>query len=455
MLTPRPHQLEAIATGLRKNILLADECGLGKTLTAIELAKAIRNKLQAPILIVVTKSIKLQWIKALQEQGIGEGEIVTLSAKGFEGDASIKAPYILAHYEAVVKQVDNLRQTYFGLIVLDEAHKIRNRKTLRTQAVKKLRAFRKIAMTGTPWDRNPADAWSICNFLDPQFFRSYWKFYNAHINFKEVRVGFNKYVKQISPTQPLANPEGFARVMRIVTIRRYKKEVRSDLPERIDQVVPIAMAPDQARIYKKISEAEDVITQIAEGVEVSTPIVLTEILRLIQATTDPELLGVTGISSAKLDWLKAWLDENHEQPFIIFTRFRDTAEKIAALLKEGTSTGDWEPFDNVKLITGGTKREIVTAQDRVIVGTIAAMGEGLDLPHIDYAIFLDVEWSSILMQQAIDRIHRINIENVKHCIFLQAEGTVDELVYSAVINKWSTQELAHKYIEGRKLQSVP
>lgn len=453
MLTPRPHQSEAIAVALRKNILLADECGLGKTLTAIELAKAIRSKLQAPILIVVTKSIKLQWVRALQEQGIKPEEIVMLSAKGFDGDATVKAPFILAHYEAVVKQVENLRQTYYGLIVLDEAHKIRNRKTLRTQAVKKLRAFRKIAMTGTPWDRNPADAWSLCNFLNPDFFRSYWKFYNAHVNFTEKRIRANT-IKVINDKAPLINPEGFARVLRSVMIRRYKKEVRADLPERIDQVVTVEMQPDQKRIYNRIAEAKDTITEIAEGVEVSTPIVLTEILRLIQASTDPELLGVEGISSAKLEWLKGWLDENHDQPFIIFTRFRETAQRVYKLLKEGTSTGDWDPFDRVKLITGGTKREIITPEDRVIVGTIAAMGEGLDLPHIDYAIFLDVEWSSILMQQAIDRIHRINIETVKHCIYLQAEGTVDQLVYSAVVNKWSTQELAHAYIEGRKLQNV-
>lgn len=169
------------------------------------------------------------------------------------------------------------------------------------------------------------------------------------------------------------------------------------------------------------------------------PILLTRILRLIQATTDPALLDHPSASSVKLDWLREWLADHPDESVIVFTRFRDTAIKI----------NSWGAFD--KLIVGGRKRENVTTADRRIVGTIAAMGEGLDLPWIDYAIFLDVEWSSIMMTQAIDRIYRINIETVKHVMYLRCANTVDKLVHDAVQRKWTTHQIVEQFLVESKI----
>jgi SNF2 family DNA or RNA helicase len=74
----------------------------------------------------------------------------------------------------------------------------------------------------------------------------------------------------------------------------------------------------------------------------------------------------------------------------------------------------------------------------------------MDLPHVDTAIFIDIEWSSILMQQALDRIHRINIENVKHTYYLRCKGTNDTLLHEALNSKWSTKELAERFLAGKQ-----
>lgn len=448
-LTPRPYQHEAISRATRTSYLLADECGLGKTLTAIEAIKALTAEHRKPALVVIPKSLKAQWVKALVRQGVEESRIVLLDAKGFSDEVAATS-VILGHYEAVTKHAVALKRYTFSLIVADEAHKIKNRKAKRTEAIKSLTSLRRLALTGTPFDRNPADVWSILNWLDPRFFTSYWRFFDAHVAYKEVpirpkRLPNGTWVSSVKTPVGIADAERFARVLRQYSLRRLKTDVRADLPEKITQYVDVAMGADQARCYKKLSEADDIIAELDQGVEVALPIVLTRILRLIQATTDPELLGVKA-SSAKLEWVTDWLEGNADQPVIIFTRFRETALKLAEQVKANEDISA-EPV----VIVGGTKRPEITGSEKLIIGTIAAMGEGLDLPHIHTAIFIDCEWSSILMTQAIDRIHRINIEATKHIIYLKVPNTVDEMLLDAVEGKWSTMQLVQSFLRGENI----
>lgn len=438
MKTPRPYQEIAIERATRQCLLIADACGLGKTLEAIETAKILQARVSKPVLIVTpSATVKLQWFNQLIEQGISEDRIYWLDSATKIDSSAIQhsGAVILTHYEALRKHIDTLAPIYFSIVVADEAHRIKNRKALRTIALKRIKAYRKLALTGTPYDKNPADIWSILQWLDPSFFTSYWRFFDAHVSYKEITVRRGQKVKQVNPS-PLQDAANFARTLRPFMIQRKKEDVRADLPPRIEQYIDLEMGQAQARAYRKIADARDPIVDIGEGLEASVSIVLTQILREIQITTDPALLGLSGASSVKLEWLTEWLEDNANESVIIFTRFRDTAEKIYATLGA-----------NAKLIVGG-KRATITPDDKLIVGTISAMGEGLDLPHIDNAIFLDVEWSSILMQQAIDRIHRINIENAKNIYYLRCANTVDALVHQAIRAKWNTKELAERYLNG-------
>lgn len=446
MKTPRDYQIIAIERATRENLLIGDACGLGKTLEAIETVKRVQRAGAKPALIVApSETVKLQWRNALIEQGIPESAIFWVDSKtpapviaaAIAGHLQNRV-VVLTHYEAVRKHVDTLTRIDFAVIVADEAHRIKNRKALRTIALKALRADRKLALTGTPHDKNPADVWSILNWLYPDFFRSYWRFFDAHIAYDEIKLRSGQKVKSIRP-QPLQDPERFARLMRQFSIARTKQDVRADLPPRNDIYVDLEMGAKQAATYDKVANAGDpvVVLDSAQGVETTVQIVLTQILREIQITTDPALVGLSGVSSVKLEWIADWIEDNPTESVIIFTRFRETAEKLAAQLEGFT------------LIVGG-KRGKVDASVTRIVGTISAMGEGLDLPHIDNAIFIDVEWSSILMQQAIDRIHRININNAKNIYYLRCKDTTDELLHLAIRSKWRTKEIVNNYLSGKR-----
>lgn len=439
MLIPRSYQLETIEVCKRRNLLDADECGLGKTLIAVEAVKALVKEHHRPALIVVKKRLRTQWIKALVEQGIARETIIELdaSAKSLDNTlAHIAGPVIiLTHYEIVVKHVVALHKHLFSIVVCDEAHAIKNRKAQRTEAVKQLRSIRRLALTGTAFDRNPADVWSILNWLQPDVFKSYWKFFDAHVAYKVMSVSRGRSVKT-----PLgvADYEKFARVLRQYSVRRRKVDVRADMPAKIEQVIEVDLLPDQQSVYNRIDNAKDILVNLSDDASIQTliPIRLTEILRLSQAAVDPELLGMP-VGSAKLDWLADWLEENNETSVIVFTRFRETAAKLHRLY-------------GGKLIVGGSGKVVeTTSGDKLIFGTIAAMGEGLDLPHISTAIFLDVDWSSILMTQAVDRIYRINITESKHIIYLKGVNTIDDLLLAAVQGKWTQRELVEAYVRGK------
>lgn len=437
MLIPRPYQNETIARCQRQNLLDSDECGLGKTLIAIEAVKQLVAEHRKPALIIVKKRLRLQWLYALLEQDIASEHILELDAplSSLEAlTASLQQPVIvLTHYEAITKHCGSLWRFEFSVIVCDEAHAIKNRKAQRTSAVKQLRALRKIALTGTAFDRNPADVWSILNWLEPKFFSSYWKFFDAHVQYKVQAVSSHKAVNVKIPLG-VKDHENFARVLRQFSVRRRKADVRADMPPKIEQIIDLDLLPAQRKLYDKIASANDIVVKLTDDISTLIPIKLTEILRLAQAALDPSLLGIDA-PSVKLEWLADWFEDNEGTSVIVFTRFKSTAEHLHKLY-------------GGKLIVGGSKPPVITTDDRLLFGTIAAMGEGLDLPHISTAIFLDVEWSSILMTQAVDRIDRINITESKHIIFLRAVDTVDSLLLDAVKNKWNQRELVEAFVRG-------
>lgn len=449
--TPREYQTLCIDRGTRQNLLIADACGLGKTLEAICIAKQINAQLNKPVLIIApNETVKLQWRAELIDQGFDQ--VYWLESKDRDLDTFLSinpTGVVLTHYEAMVKHLAKLSTVYWSVIIADEAHRIKNRQAKRSIAIKQLRAYRKLALTGTPYDRNPADIHSILQFLAPEFFTSYWRFFNTHVastlqvvkkekrdnkgNVIEVAVTISKVCDQ-----PLKDAANFARTLRPFMIARKKTDVRSDLPPRIDINIDLEMGKKQAAVYRTIRDANDPTVDLGNGVETSVAITLTRILREIQVTTDPSLLDVTDVPSVKLEWLTNWLEDNPQESVFIATRFKPTALKLREMLG-----------DKFKLVVGG-QRDQITPQDNYIVGTIAAVGEGLDLPHIDNTIVIDGDWSSILMQQLQDRTHRITIMNAKNVYYLKCINTSDELVHQAWKNKWTTKQLTDAYLNGRK-----
>ncbi len=437
-LIPYPYQEEAIELGQKTNLLLMDEPGTGKTLMAVEIIKRLRETgkmwFQRPAIIFCPKQTAAFWKQTIIRQS-GGGNVYIAEPKAANiPPARQLGPrdWIIAHYETILARKD-WQSIRWSVVVCDEAHRIKNRNAKRVIALKKLPATRAIALTGTPMERSAGDLWSILNWLFPGDWRSYWAFYTKYVE-EEVNqyTGFRK----IKGSKNLAD---LTAKMSSFTLRRTKLDVAPQLPPRpVPQHVPVTMESHQASLYKQTKKVSMDEAVVDKGADINLWIknTLSRIVRLQQVSTEPELLGMSA-QSAKLEWLYDFLEDNPDEVCVVFTRFRDTAIRLhkrfhpdSLLIVGGVQFAGWQ-------------------SGRLCVGTIASMSEGINLQRATTAIFLDQEWSTIKMTQAVDRIHRIDDMRPKTVYYLHTEGTVDSLILKALDRKWADIDLVNAFLEER------
>ena len=414
--------------GVKGHLLCADACGLGKTLIGIEVAHNIQQHHLHPIIIVCKKSAKLQWEYAIQEQVpnaiIKRLDTVENYNPSYDNPSNALEWYII-HFAALRKLTKKhiLARTYFSTIIIDEAHRIKNRRAQQTMGVKKLLGYRKIALTATEMESSPADMWSLLNFLRPDKWSAYHGWCARYVEY-EIHPYF-KWKKVVGPK----NLEKMARELMGTYVKRTKKEVRPDLPPLREQRVPIEPNPSLQSAYTQIETAGDIVVDVDE-LELIIPNVLAKIMALRQLSSN----GLGTYTSDKIDYTLSYVVDNPDANIVIFSVFRKTAQMLAKKLNAPLVIGNQETPDIQKL------------RPKLLVGTIGALGESHDMPWMDVAIFVDVDWSSTSMQQARDRIHRINIVNPKLALYLYHPDTVDDLIFEALDKKWSDIELVQNYL---------
>lgn len=448
MKIPRPYQSEAVNFGLRRNILVADDPGLGKTLTAIITALRIRNVQTSGVwrtLIVCPKRVRDQWVEEIYDQDqdapihVLEASLGPLAIQ--TGQPKPLGWYII-HYDILDRMLAQFTPYIWDVLIADEAHRLANRRNKWTRAIKRIPAVRKIALTATPMDRNAGDIWSIGNWLSPEIFTSYHLFYK---HFVETTMDFASGREKAKGTK---NTKQLARLLDTFMIRRTKAEVTPDLPPNLVQRVPVALDPVQRQAYERIENADDLLVSL-EGVPEPLLIdnTLAQIVRLQQITSLPSILGVRA-PSTKIEWTLDWLADNPNKPVIIFSKFRPVIEHLARKLAKHSPD----------IIIGGvqsTGQRFKRGETDILLGTIASMSEGLNFQRAEVAIFIDQHWSTRVMEQAINRIHRIGITEPKLTYYLYNKNTVDiSLVLKALEEKWSDHELVYSALAQWRAKNI-
>ncbi len=435
----RPFQIENVQAGAARHVLVADDCGLGKTVSAIEIAKACRRDLFKSMwrgLIICPKSVRLQWLKELSRQDptipvriVEYGETIAKDSYGWH----------IMHYEALTHKPPV--QYVWDIVIADEAHRLRNRKAQRTIAIKKLSSIKRVALTGTPMDKDPAEMWSILNWLYPSEFTSYWKFRDMYV---EVETDFWGYKKAKGPK----NEAHLARLLKNRFLRHTKEMVATQLPPKVFVDVPLQMGEHQAKLYHQIRTTKDLEVKTDQG-KLVVASELVRFVRMQQVASAPANLGdkYAEITSCKIDWTFDFITDNPDKYIVVFARFVRTAEEVHQMLLGANIEHDCYFGGSAKsqfpmrFAMGGVK---------VLVATIAMAGEGLDLKHAHAAIFIDQEWSTIKMQQAYDRIHRMGATFTKFLYMLRC-SPVDELIAEAIEKKWDDAQLIYNAIERNVL----
>jgi superfamily II DNA or RNA helicase len=403
--------------------ILADEMGLGKTLQALAFLQDQRG---APSLIVCPSSLVQNWAR---EAARFAPALRILPLEGSDRHARMsdlpKSDIAITSYPLLRRDAARYAGIEFRAIILDEAQHIKNPETQNAQAATGLRARHRFVLTGTPLENSVRDLWSIMNFAMPGYL-------GTRADFKE------RYEQPIT----LAGPEATAAKSRLAKrirpflLRRLKRDVYKELPEKLEHVLYCELTTQQNEVYQKLlRESRQQISELsgAGGQNKSRMLMLTALLRLRQACCDLRLLGMDQLpqdqASAKLELLDELLREAIDggHRVLIFSQFVSMLRIQAAALQAAEI-----PY----CYLDGQTRDRMRVVDRfqgdpavpVFLISLKAGGVGLNLTAADTVVHFDPWWNPAVEAQATDRAHRIGQDKVVTAYKLITRNTVEEKI---------------------------
>ncbi|MDP5009293.1 MAG: SNF2-related protein, partial [Glaciimonas sp.] len=417
--TLRDYQMEGVAwmQFLREYDfagILADDMGLGKTVQTLThiLIEKNAGRLTAPALVVAPTSLMVNWKDEAEKFAPSLKVLVLQGKQRIEHFVHI-AEYdvVLTTYALLPRDEEKLREHAFHLLILDEAHYIKNARSKAAQSASLIKANHRLCLTGTPLENHLGELWSQFHFLLPGLLGDE-KTFN-----RDFRQPIEKHGDE-------ARRALLVRRIKPFLLRRTKDKVASELPPKTEMVRTVELVGAQRDLYETVRLAMDkkVRTAIAsKGVARSHIIILEALLKLRQACCDPRLVKMSAVAakaagikatvkhapSAKLQELMEMVQELREEDrrILIFSQFTSMLELIAQELtaaKIGYTmlTGDTQ--DRASVVRAFQQGEVP-----IFLISLKAGGVGLNLTTADTVIHYDPWWNPAAENQATDRAWRI------------------------------------------------
>ena len=397
---------------------LADDMGVGKTAQVLATLEMRRAEGHGPFLVVAPRSLMFNWreecakftpnLKVLEHLGLGR-DTETIGGQDL----------VLTTYGTLLRDAPKLAEIEFDYVVLDEAQAIKNASTASAKAVRLLRGTHRLALSGTPIENHLGELWSLFEFLNPGM------------------LGEAKVLKMSGGLARNPSEEArqlLAQALRPFILRRTKRQVASELPEKTEQTIFCELEGHQRKHYDELRQhyRQTLLNRVDhQGLGRSKMHVLEALLRLRQAACHPGLLDPMRLAepSAKLDVLLEQLNDLREEGHkaLVFSQF-------TSLLAIVRNRLDAEKV-NYEYLDGATQNR----QDRVerfqndpacelFLISLKAGGLGLNLTAADYVFLLDPWWNPAVEAQAVDRAHRIGQTRQVFAYRLIAKDTVEEKV---------------------------
>ncbi len=408
-----PYQHEGIQYALsRQRVLIADEMGLGKTIQAIGVMNTeCIDRREYSVLVICPKSLIPNWMDELAEWRRGISRVH------------------VCHYEGLRKL--DIDPRGYDLVVVDEAHYIKNPKTQRSKQVTAIAkdAKRLLLLTGTPILNSPIDLFPILELLAPEVWNDYFAYARKYCDAKYVpfitKSGYNGSRWDVSGASNLG--ELSERLHESCMIRRMKADVLTELPEKRWQVVlldnskkgesflPELNVENYNAVIKKLRSQKVEFEKISSLRHEQALAKVPEVIQFVEAT----LASVPKV--------------------ILFAHHWDVLDKLYTWL---------QPYGVVR-ITGETSLEdrghaVDCFTDdpncRVFLGSMHAAGVGLNLTVADTVIFAEADWSPSVMNQCADRAHRIKQKNAVNIYILVLDNTLDARIMKVLVKKQSVIE---------------
>lgn len=405
--------------------ILADDMGIGKTLQVITLLEDEKQRNTGSItLVVCPSSLILNWESEISKFS------KTLSCILVNGSSDerkrqisdcVDYDIVVTSYDYLKRDVDYYEDIAFTYEIIDEAQYIKNHMTKNAQAVKKINATHRFALTGTPIENSLAELWSIFDFLMPGYLYSY-RYFKSVFELPIVKEQDQITLKELK------------RLVEPFILRRIKKDVLKELPEKVEHTMLVEMDEESRKLYMaNLAIIKDDLNQNfkEKGFENSRIMILSMLTRLRQLCCDPRLIydnyqGVGSKVEACVEYLESCISSNKK--VLLFSQFTS----LLSLIEKELEKRGIEYY----LLKGSTpkllRQQYVNSfnQDKtpVFLISLKAGGTGLNLTSAEVVIHFDPWWNVSAQNQATDRAYRIGQHNNVQVVKLIAKDTIEEKI---------------------------
>lgn len=421
--------------------ILADDMGLGKTLQMIAWLDSERAENRVS-LVVCPSSLLLNWQDEIHRFSDTLKCLCLIGSFNARKELSSKIKdndVVIISYDYLRRDIDYLSQYDFFSVILDEAQYIKNQKTKNAQVVKKIKAKHHFALTGTPIENSLAELWSIFDFLMPGYLYSYHHFLNC-------------YEKPIVKEQDEVKSRQLKKMVEPFILRRNKKEVLKELPEKIENTYLMSFEEDEQKLYLANLAQVNQELQAKIGAGKTDKIeILAMLTRLRQICCEPRMVyeNIDHMSTKLkgcMELIQALRLSNHK--ILLFSSFTTVLEMLEKELDK----------ENISYLTLTGKTDKETRRERVMqfqnddtavfLISLKAGGTGLNLTAAEAVIHYDPWWNISAQNQATDRAYRIGQNRNVQVFKLIMKDSIEERILELQEKKKNLMDTFVEQSEG-------
>lgn len=451
------------------NAIIADEQGLGKTVQAIAyVSRNINVQGGEMVLYVVPSNVKYNWaseilhwlagtplndtklLRRIRREGvvrINDVEVSVLSGRPKKDGTLPKksghpvAQHVIINYDILSAWKELLMAPGYSLVVADEAHNLKNPDAARTKAFEAIieNVSKRMFLTGTPVLNRPKDLWNLLKMIDPETWGNFFRFHSRYTNADRKWAGRNRgFVWDFNGASNMA--ELHDRLDGHQWIRRLKKDVLTELPEKLRHIVPLEINDKERRAYERVERQCAKMLPMADGRVMAASDMDGEQRALVIAQiTKLRVAAGAAKVAAVCDWVTDLVESVGK--VVVFAHHQAVINELV------------ERFDALKIdgsVSPAQRAEIVAEYQtnpnrRVIVCSIKGASVGITLTEASHVVLAERVWRAKDHDQAEDRIHRIGQSKQVTAWYLDVPETFDEAMRA--INEWKAQ-VADQIVDG-------
>lgn len=403
--------------------ILADDMGLGKSLQVIAFLQSMAASNHKPTLIVCPASLVYNWGAEFDKFADGLTYILMVgsaSTRSLILAEDLKDTVVITSYDLLRRDIEDYSKIDFFCQIIDEAQYIKNHNTQVAHAVKSVNAETRFALTGTPIENRVSELWSIFDYLMPGYLYSYQRFNR-------------EFEKPIMNSKEEAASTRLRAMIRPFVLRRLKRDVLTELPDKLEENYVCQMTGEQERLYRAHVDRLRILLdkQSDEEFKKGKIEILSELTKLRQLCCDPSLLydnykDASIKTEMCMNLIEDAIDGGHK--ILLFSQFTSMLDILTAELDKRDISFYLLTGQTPKQTRARMVKDFNEDDTKVFCISLKAGGTGLNLTAADIVIHFDPWWNIAVQNQATDRAHRIGQQNVVTVYRLVAKNTIEERI---------------------------